>query len=98
MGASSYNRGTRKIARDADERMTTANARADRQAHADENARLRAQVTVLESDLRRALRCLAAERLGRELLARRLAAAESAHAFAVSCLCKRAFPEDKCES
>lgn len=65
------------MSKEADERMPLATARADRQAHKDEVARLREQIATLERDLRRARRCLASERAGRESLRVRLADEES---------------------
>lgn len=59
MGSAAYNRGSRLVSKEADERMPLATARADRQAHKDEVARLREQIATLERDLRRARRCLA---------------------------------------
>jgi len=94
MGVAASNRGTRSIARDADALTPVASERADRQAYEDEIARLRAQVARLSHDLSRARRCLAAERHGREQLRLRLAAEERAGAFAVSTLCRVAFPGD----
>lgn len=94
MGVAASNRGTRSIARDADALMPAVSKRADRQAHKDEIARLRAQVARLSSDLSRARRCLAAERHGRERLRQRLAAEERSSAFATSTLCRIAFPGD----
>lgn len=61
----------------------------------DEVARLRERIVMLERDLRRARRCLAAERAGREALRARLSASERAYAFAVGVLCKLAFPGDE---
>jgi len=90
-----YNRGSRLVAREADERMPVATSRADAQAHKDEVARLREQVTTLKRDLRRARRCLAAERAGREALRARLIDAERANAFGVGVLCGLAFPGDE---
>jgi phage shock protein A len=75
--------------------MPGALSRADRQAHKDEITRLREQVTTLERDLRRARRCLASERAGREALRARLDAEERANAFGVGVLCKLAFPGDE---
>jgi len=92
MGAAAYNRGSRLVSREADERMPVATSRADAQAHKDEIVRLREQVTTLERDLRRARRCLAAERAGRGALRARLADGESAYAFGVGVLCALAFP------
>lgn len=92
MGAAAYNRGSRLVSREADERMPVATSRADAQAHKDEIVRLREQVTTLERDLRRARRCLAAERAGRGALRARLADEESAYAFGVGVLCALAFP------
>ena len=94
MGAGAYNRGSRIVSREADARMPGAVSRADRQAQTDEIARLRGQVAALERELRRARRCLAAERLGREQLRVRLGAEERANAFGVGVLCRIAFPGD----
>lgn len=94
MGAAAYNRGSRLAAREADARMPAAMARADRQAHADEVTRLREQVATLERDLRRARRCLAAERAGREALGARLADAERVYTYSVGLLCRIVFPDD----
>lgn len=95
MGAAAYNRGSRLVSREADERMPAATSRADAQAHKDEVTRLREQVTTLKRDLRRARRCLAAERAGREALRARLIDAERANAFGVGVLCGLAFPGDE---
>ena len=95
MGAATYNRGSRLVSKEADERMPLATARADRQAHKDEVARLREQIATLERDLRRARRCLASERAGRESLRVRLADEERANAFGVGVLCRLAFPGDE---
>lgn len=94
MGVAASNRGARSIARDADALMPAVSKRADRQAHKDEIERLRAQIARLSGDLSRARRCLAAERHGREQLRLRLAAEERSSAFAVSTLCRIAFPGD----
>lgn len=94
MSIAAYNRGSRLVSREADARMPLATARADRQAHKDEVARLREQIATLERDLRRARRCLASERAGREALRVRLAAEERAWAFGVGILCRLAFPGD----
>lgn len=95
MSAAAYNRGSRIVSRGADERMPVALSRADQQAHKDEIVRLRGQVADLERELRRARRCLAAERAGREALRVRLAHEESANAFSVGVLCRLAFPGDE---
>ena len=95
MGSAAYNRGSRLVSKEADERMPLATARADRQAHKDEVARLREQIATLERDLRRARRCLASERAGRESLRVRLADEERARAFGVGVLCRLAFPGDE---
>lgn len=92
MSAAAYSRGSRIVSRGADERMPVARFRADQQAHEDEIVRLREQVATLERDLRRARRCLAAERAGRGALRARLADEESAYAFGVGVLCALAFP------
>ena len=94
MGAAAYNRSSRYLAADLDRLTPAANARADRQALSDENERLREQVANLTRDLARARRCLAAERYGREQLRLRAAAEERSSAFAVSTLCRLAFPGD----
>lgn len=73
--------------------MPQANARSERQANKDETERLKARIALLERDLRRAARCLEAERYGREQLRGRLHDAERDYQFAVSVLCKLAFPE-----
>ena len=95
MGAAAYNRGSRLVSKEADEHMPGALSRADRQAHKDEVTRLREQVATLERDLRRARRCLASERAGREALRVRLADEERANAFGVGVLCGLAFPGDE---
>ena len=95
MGSAAYNRGSRLLAREADERIQVAMSRADVQAHKDEVTRLREQVATLERDLRRARRCLASERAGRAALRARLAHEERANAFGVGVLCKLAFPWDE---
>ncbi len=95
MSAAAYNRGSRLVSREADERMPVATFRADVQAYKDEIARLREQVVTLERDLRRARRCLASERAGREALRVRLASEENSHALSVQWLCRRAFPGDE---
>lgn len=89
MGAAAYNRGSRLVSREADERVPGGLARADHQA------RLREQVTTLERDLGRARRCLASERAGREALRVRLADEERANALGVGVLCRLAFPGDE---
>lgn len=94
MGAAAYNRGSRVIAREADNRAQAAQPRADARAYRDEIARLREQVTKLERDLCRARRCLASERAGREALRVRLDTEERANAFGVGVLCKLAFLEE----
>jgi hypothetical protein len=95
MTAAAYNRGSRIVSREADERMADAMRRADRHAHTDEVARLREQVASLERELHRARLCIAAERAGREALRVRLANEERANAFGVGILCRLAFPGDK---
>ena len=76
MGSAAYNRGSRLVSKEADER-------------------LREQIATLERDLRRARRCLASERAGRESLRVRLADEERANAFGVGVLCRLAFPGDE---
>jgi len=91
----SYNRGSILVSREADARMPEVVARADRQALKDEVERLRERVALLEGEISRARRCLASERLGREQLRARLAAADSNYEFAVGVLCRLAFPGDR---
>ena len=95
MSVAAYNRGSRLMTREADERMPGASSRAERQGHKDEAARLREQIATLERDLHRARRCLASERAGREALRMRLAHEERANAFGVGVLCRLAFPGDE---
>ena len=97
MGAAAYNRGTRRIAAEADALIGAIADRADRKALRGENDRLRAKVADLEKTLARARRCLAAERSGRENLRVRLCAEERSHAFSTEILCRLAFPGDRCE-
>lgn len=95
MSIAAYNRGSRLVAREADERMSVATSRADVQAYKDEIVRLREQVATLERALARARRCLASERAGREALRVRLAAEERARVFSVGILCQLAFPSNR---
>lgn len=95
MGIAAYNRGSRIVSKAADECAHEAARQADRQAHEDEIAMLRDRLAVLERELRRARRCLAAERMGREQIRARLDAEISANAFGVDVLCKIAFPGDE---
>lgn len=94
MTAASYRRGSRVLMRDADRAMPEIHAREDARATKDEAARLRARIAELERDLRRARRCLAAERLAREARVAEARADRSAADFAIATLCKRAFPSD----
>lgn len=91
MSASSYNRGSRVIAREADDRVRTIESRHDRQALHDENERLRQRVEELEHDLKRARRCLAAERFGRAKRTDELKAELRAASFGTSVLTRLAF-------
>lgn len=95
MGAAAYNRGSRIASREADERMPDAVRRTERRVLKDEISRLREQIAGLERELRRARRCLASERAGRESLRARLANEERVYAFAVGILCRLAFPGDE---
>ena len=92
MGVASYNRGSQIISTEADARMPIARLYADRQAYKDEIAKLRKQCAALERELRRARRCLASERLGREQMRVRLGAEERARMLSVEWLCRLAFP------
>jgi len=89
VGIAAYNRGSASVARDADGRMPAAQTQAERHALKDEVARLRDRLAQSERDLRRASRCLAAERMGREALRLRLAQSEASHRFAIAILCRR---------
>jgi len=95
VSAAAYRRGSRLLSSEADKRMPAALSHADRQARKDEVSRLRELVAALERDLRRACRCLASERAGREALRVRLANEERANAFGVGVLCRLAFPGDE---
>lgn len=94
MSAAAYNRGSRLVRREADEHIQVALSRADRQATKEEIILLREQIAALERNLRRARRCLASERAGREALRARLVDAGKTYAFAAEVLCRLAFPED----
>ncbi len=95
MGIAACNRGSRSISREATEGASVANARAEYQALAEENARLRARVAQLDADLGRARRCLAAERMGREALRQRFIEGQGRSAAVISNLCRIAFPGDR---
>lgn len=92
MGAAAYNRGSRLVWRNGDAKMPKAVALASMHAVNDELSELRSRVGMLESELRRARRCLAAERAAREALRIQLADEQRSNAFGVSILCKLAFP------
>jgi hypothetical protein len=94
MGAGAYRRGSCRVAREADARMVSALERAGRQALEEEAARLRARVGVLEHDLRRARRCLAAERYARQKRTAELEAEVRSSACAVSILCRAHFGDE----
>lgn len=98
MGIAAYNRGSRSISREATEGAAVANARAEYQALAEENARLRARLARSERDLARARRCLAAERMGREALRQRLIEDKARSAAVISNLCRIAFPGDRSDA
>lgn len=82
------------MCREADKRMPLASRRAEHQAHKDQVVLLREQVAALEHQLRRARRCLAAERTAREALCSRVSDMERTYAFAVGTLARLAFPKD----
>jgi phage shock protein A len=95
MGAAAHNRGNRIIAREADERMSVALLRAEREAQKDEVARLREQVATLERDLARARRCVAELRRSKDA---RMAEARAEHSrsdAAIRILTRVAFPGDR---
>lgn len=95
MSAAAHNRGSRVVARAADDLMPSAQSRADRAAQKDETERLRERVAQLEKTLSRARRCLAAERHAREARTAELKAELRASKYAVTLLCKLAFPDEK---
>lgn len=92
-GKAAYTRGSRIVAREADERMPAVLERAERDAQKDEIARYRAEVKSLSKDLSRARRALAAERAGRERLRQQLMQCERDYEFGVGVLARRAFPK-----
>ncbi len=94
MGHAAYNRGSDIVRRDADEHMPAAAVRTANATECDSIAQMRATIENLESELRRARRCIRAERNARALLATRIAEQESAYSFAVTTLCKAAFSPD----
>ena len=83
MGVAAYNRGSRHVTRETDKKMAEANKRAEQEALDAERAKLLARIEELERTLARARRCLAAERMGREELRRRLMTAQSNFEFGV---------------
>ena len=96
MGHAAYNRGSDIVRRDADKHMPTAAVRTANATERDSIAQMRATIATLEAELRRARRCIRAERNARALLAARLAEQESAYSFAVTTLCKATFtPEPR---
>jgi hypothetical protein len=94
MGIAAYNRGSNLIAAEADRGAQALSARADLQAYKDECARLRLEVAKLERELGRARRCIAAERYSREKRVSELGAELRSSEFAISTLCRVAFPAD----
>lgn len=94
MGVAAYNRGNKAISQETDREISAARYRAERQALKDENARLRERVAALERDLKRACRCLAAERYAREKRVTELKADVQSYRFGTSLLCRIAFPSD----
>ena len=94
MGAAAYNRGSARVSAAADAAMPIATLRAARNAAKDENDRLRAQVARLESDLRRASRCIAELRRSKEERIAEHRADSRRSDAAISMLCRIAFPND----
>jgi septal ring factor EnvC (AmiA/AmiB activator) len=94
MGVAAYNRGSRRLAIEADQLAPVSLARSERQAHKDEAERLRARVADLERDLKRARRCIAAQRFANDALSERLREADRVYHFSVRTLCRLAFPGD----
>lgn len=91
MSRGAYQRGSRLVAREADARVKLLDARIERQALKDENARLRLRVERLEHDLGRARRCISAERFAREQRVNELKSELRASHFGVTTLCRIAF-------
>lgn len=94
MSRAAYRRGSRLVAQAADARMPAAHARADRHAYQAAVDALHTRLARAEHDLRRARRCLAAERLARDQLRARLDAEQRAYAIAVAYLRRLAPPHD----
>lgn len=94
MSGAAYRRGSRLVIRAADEQASVATRRADSHAPDGESltiAGLVCQVARLEHELKRARRCLRAERAGREALRLRLEQADADFRIAVAALSKAAF-------
>jgi hypothetical protein len=94
MGIAAYNRGSRQIARDSD--LSAAKNRSTCATLAEHNAQLQERILALECELKRATRCLAAERLGRNALGERLKACERSNEFITMLMCrfyKAAYPD-----
>lgn len=91
MGHAAYTRGSDIVRRATDKRMHDSELRTANATERDSIAQMRATIARLESELRRARRCILAERNARALIAARLAEHESAYSFAVNILCKAAF-------
>lgn len=94
MGIAAYNRGTKVLARDLASRLPAAHRRADRAAAQDQEARLQAQIAVLERDLARARLCIAELRRSKEArLSEARHALATSHA-AIRILTRLAFPHE----
>ena len=94
MSRAAYNRGSRIVAREADERARSIDSRIERQALTDEVTRLQERIGLLERDLMRARRCIAELRRSREARLAEVRADASRSASAISMLCRIAFPGD----
>lgn len=94
MSVAAYNRGSRIVSRDTAAATRVISARIERQARKDETERLRAQVATLERDIARARRCIAELRRSKDARASEARAELLSSRFAVSTLCRIAFPSD----
>mgnify|MGYP001439453313 CR=1 FL=1 len=94
MGSSAYNRGSVIVRLEADARMPVAALHTACDIERDTILKMTATIARLEHDLRRARRCIQAERNARAMISARLAAHESSYSFAVTTLCKAVFTKE----
>jgi hypothetical protein len=91
MSAAAYNRGSKIVRRDADERARAAIPRSDREAAKDESARLRERILQLERELARARRCIAELRRSKEARLSDARAEQASSQAAIQILTRVAF-------